>query len=206
MRLIIESQFLAPVIAYKKSIQITNIEFELYDTYRKMSFRNRCVIIGSNGPITLSVPLEEGREQKLPLREVRIANRQPWQSQHWKTILSCYNRSPWFEFYRHGLEELYSRPFEFLVDWNLACWEWMDLQLGSRMTTQVTDRYLPHYDQSEYIDWRNRLMPRSIQQDFPDPVRYRQVFEDRTGFIPHCSIIDLLFCEGKNAINLLTQP
>ncbi|MBA2748463.1 MAG: WbqC family protein, partial [Tatlockia sp.] len=35
--------------------------------------------------------------------------------------------------------------------------------------------------------------------------RYSQVFEDRLGFQPNLSILDLLFCEGPNAINLLTS-
>ncbi|WP_315815992.1 WbqC family protein [Paraflavitalea speifideaquila] len=58
------------------------------------------------------------------MKDVRIANRYPWQSQHWKTIVSCYNRSPWFEFYRDELEVLFQKPVNFLVDWNLACWDW----------------------------------------------------------------------------------
>lgn len=206
MNLLIESQYLAPIIAYKKSIEFLHVKFELYESFRKMSFRNRCVVMGSNGPITLSVPLEDGRDQRLPFREVRIANRQQWQSQHWKTITSCYNRSPWFEFYRHELEALYRLPFQFLVDWNMACWGWMIRQLDLPVKTSHTENYQTYYNESECLDWRNRLLPKSILSEFPEPVRYRQVFEDRTGFVPHCSILDLLFCEGKNARSVLARP
>ena len=203
MNLIIESQYLAPVIAYKMSIQISNVEFELYEHYRKMSFRNRCVVMGAHGPITLSVPLEDGRDQRLPFREIRVANRQNWQSQHWKTITSCYNRSPWFEYYRDELEELYREPFSLLIDWNMACWGWMTRQLGLSVKTSFTDAYHPYYDENEYVDFRNKLLPKSINHEFPQSIKYQQVFEERTGFVPHCSILDLLFCEGKNAQKIL---
>jgi hypothetical protein len=57
----------------------------------------------------------------------------------------------------------------------------------------------------EVVDWRNKLTPKTLQTDFPNPVQYHQVFEDRIGFIPHVSVLDLLFCEGKNAHRILTM-
>lgn len=203
MNLIIENQYFITVIAYKMSIKLLNVKFDIYDRYQKMSFRNRCVVVGAQGPVNLSVPLEEGRDQRRAMKEVRIAGRDDWQSQHWKTITACYNRSPWFEFYRDDLELLYRKKFDFLVDWNMACWEWMNRQFGNPVTASVTDRYQTYYNESEWVDWRNRLLPKSILQEFPEPIRYRQVFEDRVGFVPHCSVIDLLFCEGKNAMGIL---
>ncbi len=107
----------------------------------KMSFRNRCIILGAGGPVTLSIPLEEGRSQRRLTKDVRIANRYPWQSQQWKTIMSCYNRSPWFEFYRDELEALFQKQVDFLVDWNLACWEWTLKKLGMEVFTETTKAY-----------------------------------------------------------------
>jgi hypothetical protein len=89
-----------------------------------MSFRNRCQIVGAEGVIDLSIPLVRGRDQKALMKDVRISSAQPWQSQHWKTIVSCYSRSPWFEFYRDELEGLYRKQWNFLLDWNLVCFEW----------------------------------------------------------------------------------
>jgi hypothetical protein len=203
MILLTESQYFPSVIFYKKAIKYSHIQFDIYDPYRKMSFRNRCMVAGSNGPIILSVPLEEGRNQRRPLNEVRIAAGSNWQDQHWKTITSCYNRSPWFDFYRDELEQLFARPFDLLVDWNMTCWTWITQKLGLSFNTGVTDHPVAGLPGPEYEDWRNRLLPKSIATDFPEPVKYRQVFEDRLGFIPHLSILDILFCEGKNAAGLL---
>ncbi len=201
MNLIIEYQYFPSIILYKISNNVSNIFFDQYDLYRKMSFRNRCIIAGANGPISLSVPLEFGRGQKKPMKDVRISNHQPWQKQHWKSIVSSYNRSPWFEFYRDELEEIYKKPFAFLLDWDLACFEWSIRKLGLSVTISATDRFVEKYDPDEWIDQRNKLVPKNYL-DF-DQVKYKQVFEERIGFIPNLSILDLLFCEGKRAAGLL---
>ncbi len=96
-------------------------------------------------------------------------------------------------------------PYEFLVDWNLACSRWALQKLHLNLPVSVTDNWKEEYDPKEWDDWRNRLLPKTIQSMFPEPPKYRQVFMDRTGFIPHLSILDLLFCEGKNALNILRQ-
>lgn len=205
MNIVVEIQYFATSIYYKKAINSSLVEFDQYENYQKMSFRNRCIILGAGGPVTLSIPLEEGRGQRKLMKDVRIANGYPWQSQHWKTIVSCYNRSPWFEFYRDELAGLYRQPFDFLVDWNLACWEWSLKKLGVSVNYEKTTHYLPQYEETKWQDLRSKILPKSIMQDFPEPVIYRQVFEDRIGFIPHCSILDLLFCEGKNARSILLK-
>jgi hypothetical protein len=205
MELLVESQYFPPVTLFKKSIEFSNIKIDLYEPWRKMSFRNRCVVAGSNGPINLSIPVLDGREQKKLLKDVWIDNRKPWQSQHWKTITSCYNRSPWFDFFEPELDELYRQPVELLIDWNRICFEWVIGKLGLTMHADYS-QYIPReHPGQEVLDWRNKLTPKSIQSEFPNPIRYHQVFEERIGFIPHLSILDLLFCEGKNARRFLAN-
>jgi hypothetical protein len=160
--------------------------------------------VGSNGTVNLSVPLLEGREQRKPMKEIRIDNRRRWQDQHWKTIVSCYNRSPWFQFYSDEMEGLYRKEYEHLADWNMACWKWVTGKLNLAKACSLTTQYQAAYDPGKYFDFRGRLKPSTIQKQFPEAARYRQVFEERTGFIPHLSIIDLLFCEGKNALSVLS--
>lgn len=203
--LIIEIEYFAPVIVYKTVNNFLHVQFDVYESWQKMSFRNRLTLAGAGGSVNLSIPLEEGRGQRKLTKDVRIANRYPWQSQHWKTIVSCYNRSPWFEFYRDELELLYQTPTEFLVDWNLACWNWSIQKLGWSVETSLTNSTGTVVEVTKWLDLRNQILPKNVGEKFPDPVVYRQVFEDRTGFLPHCSILDLLFCEGKNARSILLR-
>jgi WbqC-like protein family len=191
-----------------------------------MSFRNRCRIAGAEGVVDLSVPIAGGRDQKTIMKEVRIAAGRSWQAQHWKTILSCYSRSPWFDFYRDGLQKLFEEPVEFLMDWDLRCLEWSHRALGIDRPILLTDKYQKGYDPEEAVDWRGRLGPKDLEKcgvpgggrqegasagelegspvRGPEGVaRYRQVFEERIGFMPNLSILDLLFCEGKEAIRYI---
>ncbi len=203
MNLLVEYQYFPSVILFKISYNYSNIAFEQYEYYQKMGFRNRCRIAGAGGTIDLSVPLEKGRDQKALIKDVKIAGRRNWQAEHWKTILSCYNRSPWFEFYRDGLRELYDRPFVFLIEWDLACFEWALAALKMKTPVSFTAEYTGEPDPASWSDWRGRIRPANLG-DFP-PLKYRQVFEDRIGFLPNLSILDLLFCEGPGAPRILSS-
>jgi len=204
MTLIADLQYFPSVSFFKISSEFSNIVFEQYETYQKMSFRNRCQIAGGEGVINLNIPLEGGRDQKMLMKDVRIADAQPWQAQHWKTIVSCYSRSPWFEFYRDDLEGLYKTRYEGLMEFNLACFDWVLKRLRLPVTISLTERYAPSYAPEEGMDIRGRFSPKNRTiSDKASPVRYRQVFEERTGFIPGLSILDLLFCEGKEAVRYI---
>ena len=201
MILLIENQYLPPVSLYLTLEGSSNIVFEQFEVFQKRSFRNRCIIAGANGPISLSIPLHEGREQKRFIRDIRIANQYGWQDQHWKTIVSSYNRSPWFEYYKSSLEKFYVKRFEFLFDWNLALFEWTIQKLEMDKVAELTDHFEKEYDNHEWLDLRNKLLPNNYQ-NFKVP-NYSQVFMDRSGFLPNLSILDLLFCEGKNSQRIL---
>jgi hypothetical protein len=202
MNLITDLQYFPSVILFKNSFKYSHIIFEQYEFYQKASFRNRMLIANANGIAALSVPLEGGRDQKKLIKEVRLDNRKPWQMNHWKNLESAYNRSPWFEYYRESLLELYYRPFVFLVDWNLTCFEWSIRQIGlDQVTISWTNSFRPTYDPDKNLDLRNRILPKNYQLETGP--RYRQVFEEKLGFIPNLSILDLLFCEGKRAGEIL---
>ncbi len=212
MDLVIDIQYFPSVNLYKNLYKFSNIVFDQYESCQKMGFRNRCQLAGAQGVVNLSVPLVRGRGQKTLVRDVRVSHRQPWQAQHWKTIVSCYNRSPWFDFYRDDLERLYRRRFDFLLDWDLACFDWSVRVLGLAIRVGLTEAWEREYLPSEAVDWRGRLRPKDREGTagaeaggVDRPVRYRQVFEENTGFIPNLSILDLLFCEGKNAKGCLER-
>src|SRR3984885_5898723 len=160
MKLLSDIQYFPSVIFFKISYNFQHIVFEQYESYQKMSFRNRCQIVGAEGVIDLSIPLARGRDQKALMKDVRISAAQPWQSQHWKTIVSCYSRSPWFEFYRDELDELYRRRWDFLLDWNLVCFEWTLKVLGTPVKVSLTDKYAAAYSGDEVADWRGKILPK----------------------------------------------
>ena len=202
MKFLTEIQYFPSVIFYKNSYGCTNIIFDQYEAYQKMSFRNRCIIAGANGAIHLSVPLQNGRNQKTMMKDVRISGAGKWQNDHWKSIVSCYNKSPWFEFYKDELQQLYEKHFEFLLDWDLACFEWSIQKLGLPVELSAAEKSIQEQG-SDVLDFRDKILPKNYKDFAAAP--YHQVFESKTGFMPNLSILDLLFCEGKRAKEMLVS-
>src|SRR5690606_5930050 len=97
----------APVSWWVWAVQHRDVVIDLAEHYQKMSYRNRYYLAGPEGKILMSIPLQSGRNQRKPVKEVAISNDTPWQSQHWKTIVSLYRRSPFFEYYEHLIEPLF---------------------------------------------------------------------------------------------------
>lgn len=200
--LLIESQYFPNLFFYKTLIEHDTLLIEKYENYQKLSFRNRCYIAGPNGSILLSVPLARGKNQRTVMKDMRISNEEKWQAQHWKTLVSAYRRSPWFEYYEEELGQLYEQSFEYLMDWNQACFEWANKVIGLSSPTTYTTEYSKNYAETNLTDARDSMIPgkESAKTDLPE---YTQVFQDRVGFLPNLSILDLIFCEGKRTLTLL---
>ena len=195
-----ELQYFPPVSFLTTLFTETYVYLDIYENYRKMSFRNRCVIAGAQGTVSLSVPLQDGRNQNLPMNEVLISEIENWQSRHFKSIQSAYNRSPFFEYYQHELLAIYQKPFKLLVDWNLHCLNWIKEKLDWPAEIRFTENAIP-FGVMGFEDRRNIILPKNYSQW--NPVKYRQVFEERTGFLPNLSVLDLLFNVGKEGGELL---
>jgi hypothetical protein len=199
--LLIESQYFPNISYYKTLINLDILLIERYEHYQKLSFRNRCYIAGPNGRILLSVPLARGKNQRTVMKDVRISNEEKWQGQHWKTLVSAYRRSPWFEYHEESLGKLYEQPAEFLLDWNMACFEWANTVIGLNHPVAFTDVYNKD-PETGITDLRDTMSPSETISAGDGPV-YTQVFQERVGFMPNLSILDLIFCEGRRSLELL---
>jgi hypothetical protein len=196
MTLVSDIHYFAPVSYYFDLSSFSHCIFDQYEYMQKMSFRSRCNLVGGNGVVTLNIPLVGGRNQKTAMKDVRVLNKDKWQARHWKTICSCYNKSPFLDLYRYELEQLYARRFEFLIDWNMECFRWASDKMSISIPWTLTEKYIDKYDENGFVDIRNELKPSTIDSLYPAPPRYTQVFEDRFGFVPNLSVLDYLFCAG----------
>jgi hypothetical protein len=192
---IIDNQYLGSVIYYKTLFNNKHVELEAYEVHQKSGFSNRCCIAGANGLIALSIPLIKGRNQKTLVNEVKIDNQQKWQIKHWRAIESSYMRSPWFEFYRDDFKLFYTKEYIHLFEWNKDLLLYILGKLNWEGELSITTTYEEVL--SGKTDNRNKILPKNYL-DFPS-IKYPQVFEEKLGFLPNLSIIDLLFCCGKTA-------
>jgi len=201
MNILIEIQSFPSIIWYKNSFKSRYTNLLSCDAYKKMSFRNRYLIAGSNGLISLSIPVEQGRNQKTAMKDVRISYRQNWQKIHRISVLSCYNKSPFLDYYRDGLEKFYSGKWNFLFDWNMEIILWLNQVLGYQGEVRVWET-ISEVEKQSMTDFRDQFLPKHYMRA-DTKVVYPQVFEDRTGFQPNLSVIDLLFNTGPGAKSLL---
>lgn len=99
---------------------------EQHENYIKQTYRNRCVILGSNGPLCLVIPVEQGRRPGLRIRDTRIVWYERWQVNHWRAISSAYRNSPYFDYYADEIRPFYEKKWDYLFDFNL---EYLELLL-----------------------------------------------------------------------------
>ncbi len=198
MKIIIENQYFPTIDWFKISRLNSNYKIDIYENFRKMSFRNRCLISGSNGLINLTVPLKKGREQKTIISAIKMDDSKNWRAQHWKAIVSSYSRSPFFEFYGEEVKRLIFAPNQYLFDHNLKIVEWINSVLKLGISIGFTESYQKEYAASEALEYRDRWLPKNYaREEKAWKPKYTQVFEDKFGFLPNLSVLDLLFCKGS---------
>ncbi len=181
---------------------------EQHGNYSRQTYRNRCIILGANDRLTLSVPVEKGKHHNKPDKEVRIAYHTPWQKLHWRSIVSAYNSSPFFQFYQDDLYPLFTKRYSFLFDLNMEATRLMMELTGLESDFSLTGSYMIESPDPGILDLREVIHPKKASTAL-DPyyrsVVYKQVFDQRHGFVPNLSILDLLFNKGPESFLILEE-
>lgn len=205
MKALLSSTYFGPVQWYQKLHRYEECLIEQYESFIKQTYRNRMVIATTNGPLALTIPTNHG--DSMLMKDIRISDHANWRHVHWNAILSAYGESPFFEYYQDDIRIFFEKRYEFLFDFNMEITEKMIELLDIRPKISVTDEYLPKLSEEqrmkseELIDFRDAIRPKKPLPD-PEftPKRYYQVYEQKHGFLPNMSILDLLFNEGNEAI------
>ena len=186
----------------KTLMENRNVVFDLEAPFTKMSFKNRMVIITSQGPLILTIPIVGGRDQKTAIKDIKIAYDSPWNAQHIKSITTSYKRAPYFEYYEQSIQALYLNKPAKLVDFLLLCSDWLQNQIKINWTSKLAQKEVDNESILNYLDpW----VPKNYHQIKGLP-KYQQVFSAQNDFIPNASILDMLFCVGGKEINKLWAP
>lgn len=186
--MVLPSAYLPPISWFVSLMSGEPIFIEQYEHYQKQTIRNRCTIDSPNGPLNLSIPIDKSNfvEGKCLMKDVRISTHLDWQHQHWYALETSYFNSPFFEYLQDGFRPFYERPWTFLIDFNEAltakCYELLDIPFIPQRTEAYTG-----------------ITPTPAFPSKP----YYQVFQQKHGFIPNLSIIDLIFNMGNESIILL---
>lgn len=183
--------YFGPISWYRRLLRAEAWKIDDREHYVKQTTRNHCLIATANGIQKLTVPVE-GTRKKLPITEVRISNHGKWRTEHWNALCTAYGESPFFDYYADDLRPFFERrDWEYLFDFNLA--------IIQKMLELLAPSCLPPLGEE----------PRASNIRTPLPswggvgggaAPYWQVYQQRHGFLPDLSILDLLCCMGSEAI------
>ncbi len=202
---ILSSAYLPPIQYMSKLLLYDEVIIDAMEHYRKQSYRNRCQLYGANGILPLTVPLMHLNSENTAVRDMKIANDFDWQKVHWRSLESAYRCSPFFEYYEDYFMEFYSVEQQSLLHFNNSLLHKVCDLLRIKPNITHALEYVADYGEGA-DDFRNTIHFKEkfakVDADF-HPVRYIQVFENKHGFKPNLSILDLMFCEGPHALEIL---
>jgi hypothetical protein len=184
-----------PSLNYLSSVmEHDTIVIEKHENFVKQTYRNRCDIVTSSGKLSLSIPLLKHADKEL-IYDKKISYAEDWQKQHWRTIVSAYKNSPYFEFFEDEFRPFYENRHEFLIDYNTQLLQTILDILRVKKQIAFTERFelIP----TAGIDLRKLS---NLEKSVIDVKPYYQVFADKLGFTPNVSCLDALFNIGLDTI------
>jgi len=188
--------YLGPVAYYSAILQSEEIFIETKEHFIKQSFRNRCIIMGANGTQTLTIPKERKSSDKTLISDISISNQDNWQKLHWQSIISAYNSSPFFEYYKDDLLTFYNTKHNTLFDFNLKISKTILELMQVEKKLNFTSKFQKEFNG---LDFRSSKFILKNQEE------YQQVFCEKYSFVPNLSILDVLFNLGPETTSYLER-
>ncbi|RZJ69551.1 WbqC family protein [Flavobacterium sp.] len=181
--------------------QTDSFVLEVEDNFQKQTNRNRMYIYSPNGRQLLNVPVKHtsaAGHQKT--KDIRIEKNFDWQKLHFKSLEAAYRSSPFFEYYEDEIAPIFFRKQPFLLDLNFQALEVVHKCLGLPFDHKKTEEYF--HEVANVNDLRSLANGKKDENQFE---QYTQVFGDKAGFLNNLSILDLLFNEGRYALDYLKR-
>ena len=192
--------YFGPISYYAALKDAPEPVFDIFEHYYKQTYRNRMEIYTANGKMTLSIPVVKISGKKTALKDIRISYDNNWQKHHWRSLSSAYSNSPFFLYYQDEIKPLYTEKYPFLFDFNMKSHKIVESLLKTKFNSMISDKYM---EGGDFADYRNAFL--SKKKKASQSITYPQVFEEKHGFIPDLSILDLLFNEGNVSLSLLSK-
>jgi len=217
MKIAIHQPNFIPWIGYFSKIEASDIFVILDDAeYSKGSLINRNKIKINNSAHWLTVPIENVKnniEESKKIYEIKIDNKQNWKKKHISTLKQYYSKSPNYIDIIKMIEEVYSKDFEYLYEFNIQLINHICVKLGIQkkmifssslnINSKSTERiieiikkiggniYLSGHGAKSYQN-ESMFVKNNIELYYIDieQVTYPQ---QGSGFISSLSVIDYLF-------------
>ncbi|MFW6019871.1 MAG: WbqC family protein [Bacteroidales bacterium] len=199
--LILSTAAFPPVEYFVLMVKYGHVLLEDDEHFNKQTYRNRYIINTANGPLTQVIPVKRNHDRKTKIRNVGIDYNYPWQRQYWRAIFAAYNSSAYFLFYKDELKALFFQEYESLFEFNMDVLQHILRLLQLDLSVGFTRQFVKNYQYA--LDMRYKVHPKAPVQLHLSP--WAQVFDEKHGFNPKVSILDLLFNKGPESTLYLKQ-
>lgn len=200
MKPVLPSSCFAPTLHFALLANAENYTIEAKENFVKQSFRSRYEIYAANGKLSLVVPLKKWKNHT-PIEKMELSFDENWQQLHWRSIESAYRASPYFEYYDEEIKPLVFSKEPNLITRN----NFIEQQLLKLLKIKSESHFSESYEAHE-PDWRKIIHPKNkIEKELVSFPKYIQVFEEKEGFLPNLSILDLIFNLGPESKTYLNR-
>ena len=200
MNILIHPTYFPSISHFAAIVQAEKVTFEMEDNFQKQTNRNRTYIYSPNGIQLLNIPVKHSKIAHQKTKDIQIENDFDWQKQHFKSLEAAYRSSPFFEYFEDDLLPIFEKKHSFLMDLNLEVFDLITRCLRMKIEYNSTTEYVHEIESNEITDFRYLANGKKDQSQFES---YTQVFDDKFGFINNLSVLDLVFNEGKFAVDYL---
>jgi hypothetical protein len=176
------------------------VTFEMDDNFQKQTNRNRMYIYSPNGNQLLNIPIKHSKTAHQKTKDVQLETAFDWQKQHFKSLEAAYRTSPFFEYFEDDIRPIFEKKHEYLMDLNFETMSVVSKCLGLEFDYNETTEYF--HEVTNKIDFRNLI---NGKKDVSEFASYTQVFGEKHGYLNNLSILDLLFNEGRYALDYLKK-
>jgi hypothetical protein len=202
MNILIHPTYFPSISHFAAMLQSENITFEVEDNFQKQTNRNRAYIFSPNGIQLLNIPVKHSKESHQKTKDIKIETDFDWQKQHFKSLEAGYRSSPFFEFFEDDIRPIFEKKYTFLLDLNFEVFTILSKCFRLKLDYTTTTEYFHEVDTTTITDFRSLVNGKKDLSVFES---YTQVFDDKHGFINNLSVLDLLFNEGKYAMDYLKK-
>ncbi|MFV8370222.1 WbqC family protein [Flavobacterium sp. LB2R40] len=200
MNILLHPTYFPSISHFAAMAQADSITFEIEDNFQKQTNRNRAYIYSPNGIQLLNIPVKHSKESHQKTKNIRIETEFDWQKQHFKSLEAAYRSSPFFEFFEDDIRPIFEKKYTFLLDLNFEALTILSKCLRMKIDYKTTTEYFHEIEPTATSDFRNLVNGKKDLSKFEN---YIQVFDDKHGFINNLSVLDVLFNEGKYALDYL---
>ena len=95
------------------------VYIEARENYQKQSWRNRCRIYAADGPAYLNFPIVHEGTHELPVTKIKVDYSTPWLLKTKRAIISAYESSAYFDYYKDELFSILDSKPETLFELDL---------------------------------------------------------------------------------------